>query len=175
MSENRVKIKRFLIIFLFIFIFLSPIIFTNFNDFPASINNPNLSDWERGSGNLDQFNNTIDEGDNLLEDIYYNFTSDLIDPVNYSHVYDAGFLETEFKDGTWHTSDYDNITIQDLINYNDYIAGFDDFYDIVGNLSGWIDLSLDEVNDGLFSTFYSTQVEHYHVLYIWNHQQLQLI
>ncbi|KKL03896.1 hypothetical protein LCGC14_2621530 [marine sediment metagenome] len=33
MSENRVKIKRFLIIFLFIFIFLSPIIFTNFNDY----------------------------------------------------------------------------------------------------------------------------------------------
>jgi len=156
------KSKKSIILFIFIFAFLSPVIFTNFDFFEDPIyNTPITSDWERGGGNLSQFNDTISEGDNLLEDIYYNFTSDLIDPVNSTQIYDAGYLETEFKDGTWHTPDYDNITVQDLINYNNYIPGFDDFYDIVGNLSGWVDLSLAEANDGLFSTFYSTNVSYY--------------
>jgi len=157
---NLKKTKKFIILFILLFIFLSPIIFTHI-DIPGNFVNPIISDWERGDGELSQYNETISEGDNLQEDIYYNFTSDLIDLFNCSAVYGAGYLEVEFKDGTWHTSDYYNITVQDLINYNDYIAGFEDFYDLVGNLSGWVDLSLGEANDALFSIFYSTEVYDY--------------
>jgi hypothetical protein len=102
------------------------------------------------------YNESVEEGDDLQETINYNFTADLIDEYDCNVTYDAGYLDTEFKDGTWHSKDFDNITTADLDNHEDYVPNQNDIYDVTGDVTGWVDLSLNESNDGLFSTFEST-------------------
>lgn len=130
--------KKNILTLIFILLFLTTIMGVGFNKWMSPSRELELtpilsSVFPLGDGTLEMFNESIEDGDNLLEDIYYNFTADLIDTANYSNVYDAGYLETEFKDGSWASPDMDNITIGDLVNYNDYILGFSDFYDIVGS------------------------------------------